>query len=200
MPSTPRKFLRALLAVLVAAGLTGFGAAASAHTELVFSTPKDGDVLSSLPTVRLEFTEALLTIGNSITVTDATGATTALTLTYPKPQAIEATVPTLPPGAVTIHFRVVASDGHSLEGKIGVTLTGDSSPGTSPSSTTSSPGATSAVAAPSPTPRVLGAAPGGEQGESHGPLVLALLGLLLLGGAGAAWVFARRTRPGSPPR
>lgn len=200
MPAKPRTLLRALVVLLVATGVTGVGAAASAHTALVSSTPNDGEVVDSLPTVRLEFTEALLTIGNSITVTDSAGATTDLALTYPKPEVVEAAVPSLPPGAVTIDFRVVAADGHDLQGKIGVTLTGGASPSPSSSSVTSSGSTTTGVAAPSTSPGSLGTAPAGEEEESHGALVLAFLGLLVIGGAAVAVVFARRGRPDASQR
>ena len=199
MPATPRIFVRAIVAVLIAAGLTGIGTAASAHAALVSSSPNGGDVLDALPTVRLEFTEALLDIGNAITVTDVTGATTNLELTYPKPEVVEASVPALPPGVVTIAFRVVAADGHDLQGTIAVTLKGGPSPSSSASSTTSSQPTTTPVATPSATPGDLGSVSAGEEEESHGPLALALLGLLAVGAA-ATFVVARRGRPGSSQR
>ena len=138
----PSRFVvrRALAAAVLAAVGVGVAIPASAHAELTASNPADGATVSELSSVRLEFSEELLDIGNSITVTDGAGASQDLAVTRTDPTVLEAPVAALAPGAITIAWRNASVDGHTEEGELHVTL---AAPAVAPSatpSTSASPG------------------------------------------------------------
>ena len=119
MPVRPA--LRRALATLTLAGAAlAVALPASAHAELVDSDPADGSTVATLDTIRLEFSEELLDIGNSITVTDGSGAIQDLEVTLSEPTVLEAPVGGLAPGEITIAWRNASVDGHTEEGELHV--------------------------------------------------------------------------------
>lgn len=92
--------------------------AASAHDQLVSSTPSTGERLSVAPSsVALKFTAPLLTLGHEIRVVDAAsrnwvqGDAVLARETLTQPLA-----PDLPEGEYQVRWRVVSSDGHPING------------------------------------------------------------------------------------
>jgi methionine-rich copper-binding protein CopC len=104
-------------------------APASAHDELLSSTPAASDRLDAAPTsVSLEFSADLMDVGALIMVADAAGedwaageATVELTtVTVPLTEG-------MPVGGYEVRWRVVSSDGHPISGVIPFTV-GDAEP------------------------------------------------------------------------
>lgn len=135
-------------------------APASAHTSLIDVTPGEGSTVTEGDTVTLTFSEDLLTIGAEATVTDSTGTASSLEVSFPVPSSAQVVLPDLAGGAVLVAWRVVANDGHPVEGAL--TLVAEAS---------ATPPATSAATAPTPAPgapaaATLGATPTPEVDES----------------------------------
>lgn len=124
--------LVATLALLVTDPVgVGWGgtAPASAHDELVSSSPAPDEQLAAAPTeVQLEFAAAVLDVGALVLVVD--GAGTDWVAGTP---AIEGTVvtvpllPDLPEAGYQVRWRVVSADGHPISGFIPFTI-GDAPP------------------------------------------------------------------------
>ena len=194
MNPMPSRFAvrRAVAVAFLAAAAVGIALPASAHAALTASDPADGATVTELSTVRLEFSEELLEIGNSITVMDGAGASQDLTVTLAEPNVLEAPVTSLAPGAITISWRNASVDGHTEEGELHVTLDAPAAPETpSPSA---SPGLTIMpvdVSSPSPSPSAVAV----DGGSGVSPWLFALLGLLVVGGAAAAIIAATRRPP-----
>ncbi len=124
-----------IVALAVLSGLAlAIAPAANAHTSLISETPADGDVLTELTDVQLEFSEELLDIGNSVTLTDSDGVTVDLVIDLSVPRILTAPLPAdLAAGDYDVDWRVVANDGHPLEDTISFTFAPDSVPSASPS-------------------------------------------------------------------
>lgn len=172
---------------------------AAAHAELVSSNPADGATVTELTSVHLEFSEDLLDIGNSITVTDGAGVGHELEVAHPSPAVLEAAVADLAPGTITIAWRNASVDGHTEEGELHVTLLAPSpSPSASPSPTPTATVTATAVATvtPSvaPTPSATPTASAGS-GSGVSTWVWGLLGLAVVGIAAAALIAATRRPP-----
>ena len=190
--------LRALAVTALTLAAAALALPASAHAELVSSTPEDGATVSDLTTVHLEFSEDLLEIGNSVVVTDGAGVEHDAELTFPQPNQIDAAVTDVAPGEVTIAWRNASVDGHTEEGELHVTLLAPSpSPSATPSPTptvtvtaTASPSAS-----PSPSPSVV---PIDSGSGGTGWWAWLLLGIAVIGGTGAALIAALR-KPPAPP-
>ena len=184
---------RALGAGVVAAVLAAVAAPAFAHSNLISSDPADGATVESLETIRLEFSEDLLEIGNSITVVDAAGAPIELEVTRPQDNVLEASVPAIAPGALTIEWRNASVDGHTEEGELHVTLLAPApEPSPTPTVTVTETASPSPSVTPSPS-----ASPSieGELSTGVNPWVWGLLGLVVIGGAAAALIAATRRPP-----
>jgi methionine-rich copper-binding protein CopC len=109
--------------VLVLAAAFGWAAPAAAHTALVSSSPAAGATVEAPASVSLTFSEALLTIGAGIVVLDAQGVDHASGGVYfPQPSTVQVDVAPLQPGAYTTQWRVVADDGHPIEGTLPFTV------------------------------------------------------------------------------
>jgi len=112
---TPRIVGSILLAGL---GLFAPISSASAHTELVSTSPSaDSDVNASQATISLTFAEPMLVDGAAIVVTDSTGAT--LDTPAPTQDGSTLSIPwpsDLTPGLVTVKWRATGDDGHVLSG------------------------------------------------------------------------------------
>src|SRR5690606_14734024 len=95
------------------------------HTDLRASTPEEGATVDNVSELRLEFTGDLLEIGTELTLVDATGAEHALEASFPSTNAVTARVDgPLPDGATALQWRVVAEDGHPIEGVLSFTYAG----------------------------------------------------------------------------
>ena len=119
MASLSRSARRGVLAGLLAAvfGVV-LAAPASAHAELVASTPANGARLDRAPArVQMRFTEAVNLIPGGIRLVDATGASVPTaepgvaghTVTWPMPADLSQ-------GSYVVSWRVVSSDGHPVAG------------------------------------------------------------------------------------
>ena len=119
MASISTSARRGILAGLLAAILGVLLASpASAHAELVSSTPANGAQLDQAPaTVQMRFTEAVNLIPGGIRLVDAKGATVRTS----EPAAAGHTVTWRMPGDLSegsyvVSWRVVSSDGHPVAG------------------------------------------------------------------------------------
>jgi LPXTG-motif cell wall-anchored protein len=114
------RILPIMLAALLALTLAGV---ASAHSNLVSSTPAAGATLATAPTkITLVFSEELSADGNLVTVTDAKGTQVDqgdTTLDLNDPNRVTVTVSLkagLGDGAYTVSWKNLSVDGHSEEG------------------------------------------------------------------------------------
>ncbi len=140
----------ALVVVLVAVAFTlSVAGSAHAHTALLESTPAEGAEVDAPAEVSLVFNQALIQLGNELTVTDAAGTVTALEPRFPEDHIVAATLPVLAAGAATVDWRVVSADGHPVEGVL-TFVVNDPEPTVTPSAT-SEPTVTEGTPSPSPT-------------------------------------------------
>lgn len=101
-------------------------APASAHDELLGSTPASGEALGSAPTeVTLTFSADVLTIGAAVIVADGEGKDWAAAAPAVDNGVVSVPlVPALPAGGYEIRWRVVSQDGHPISGLIPFTVGG----------------------------------------------------------------------------
>jgi methionine-rich copper-binding protein CopC len=168
---------------------------ASAHYELVAANPEDGATVTELTVLELEFSGPMLDVGTEIIATDSSGAATPLMTSQPEPTLVEATFPELPAGNVEIAWRVVAEDGHPIEGTLAVTYA-PPAPSDTPSAPAEPTAEPSLIAAPiiaEPSPSPSSAEPGSS---SLSPWIFAIAGLALVGAGVAVIINAVRRRPG----
>ncbi|MDN4482428.1 copper resistance CopC family protein [Demequina lignilytica] len=159
--SVPALVRRGLAASVVLVAALALAAPAAAHTALVSSSPADGDTVTELTEVSLEFTEQLLDIGNELVMVAPDGTPTELEIGEVT-ETVTAEVPegAIAPGENTLRFRVVSADGHPIEGSIAFTYAPDEhtpSPApvvtvTATATPASSPSASATPAPSSPTP------------------------------------------------
>lgn len=167
---------------------------AFAHNALRSSDPADGTSLATSPTsLSMTFREtpnaALAQVavvdaaGVSLTVGAPAGAGTTLT------QALRAVSAA---GPVTVTYRVVSTDGHPVQGKLGFTVTAAPASTSSPVPP-SSPATATAVPASSSPPASTAAT---TKASSSGPSAIALVGGLVAGlvVVGVAVAFLPRRR------
>ncbi|WP_407345453.1 copper resistance protein CopC [Pengzhenrongella phosphoraccumulans] len=118
-PQLTAPLLALLLTVLLTLVLTLAGALpASAHDQLIETTPATGSVVATAPaTVSLRFRDDVLNLSSQLivrgpagdVVLDVPGVVEATTLSAPLP-------PDLADGTYQVAWRVVAGDGHPLQG------------------------------------------------------------------------------------
>lgn len=193
----PERGRYSLLLAVLCLGLTLVGAtSASAHDELVSSTPGTNERFTAAPSsVALRFSAPLLKIGHEMRVIDAASKNWVQgesvlareTLTQPL-------VGDLPPGAYQVRWRVVSSDGHPINGSYSFLVGADAQPGSVPA-----PGAgTSAPLGPA----VSAVQPQQDAAAANGPSPT-VPGWVIAAGIGAAaglalylllWGFIRRVR------
>ena len=148
----------ALLALLVTAGAT----AATAHDELLDSSPGAGEHLDVAPThVTLSFSDDILTIGPAVIVADTDGATwTAGDPTLDGSAVVVPLADDVPDGAYEVRWRVVSADGHPISGVIPFTIgdatAADPSPPTDPAAA-AEPAPSAAPGAGATTEQAVGA-------------------------------------------
>lgn len=151
----------------------GTAPAASAHDELISSTPAPGQRLDQSPdSISLTFRAPMMKLGYEIRVVDSTAANrveiapvlSGATLTQPLPAD-------LPEGEYQVRWRVVSSDGHPIDGSYEFLVGATAKPG-------SFDAASGAKTSPTPGP-----AAGADQLETDQPA--ALPGWLIPAGLGA---------------
>lgn len=203
-PVTRSRVLVLLLLTLFAG--VGFPGAASAHSELISSTPADGSRLDAAPAqVVLTFSEDIRPEGALVQVTDGEGlAMTDGKLTLDGPKVTQPLSAQLHPGNYTITYKVVSADGHPISDAIAFTLSdaaGTASSSTSTSSTNTSSSTTSAASA-TPTSSTSSASTSSSAStpaaaspntdaatKDSGPNLGWILGGLALAGLAAAGIF-----------
>lgn len=162
-----------VLPVLVVALLVGIPAA-RAHTDITGSDPVDGATMKKAPDrVTISFSEPPLDTGLAVVATGPTGRT-PLSASVSGTDVVAPWPPESAPGAYRVAYRVVADDGHPIEGSITFTIRGAGGPTSSPSATASD------------APAVEDETPSGI------PTWLWIVALLLV--AGAAVLLTRRGR------
>jgi len=122
---------------------------ASAHTSLIDVQPGEGETVAEGTTVSLTFSEALLDLGTEVIATDASGESFPLGVERPEPAMVAAELPALAEGPVTVSWRVVAGDGHPIEGTLGYVAGADDAGDDVPASTAPA----TASSQPEETPR-----------------------------------------------
>jgi len=165
---------------------------ASAHTELVSSSPSAGEIVNmSQESISITFSEPPLIDGAAIIILNSTGeildsSTPTLdgtTLSIPWPAA-------LTPGQITVRWRASADDGHVISDEFGFNYTaaaeGGIAPSPSISATTTDPATTG-----TPVPLVLETDDSPD--ESNNNLVVGIAIISLVGFV-AASMFLRRSK------
>lgn len=181
----------AFLGVLAVAALASV---ASAHTALTASTPAEGQTLTELERVSLEFSGNLLDIGATLTVVSGNSERFELDVEFPTSTVVEAAVPTLVTDDYVLEWRVVAEDGHPIEGVIAFRIEAPApaspSPAPAPDPTVTTPSPSPAAATPDATQ--LGGDFGEKVSQNLSPLdalLIALVGAVMIA---IAWLIARR--------
>lgn len=134
-----------------------------AHTQLLGVDPGEGSTVAAGDTVTLTFSSELLDLGAEASVTDATGTVAAAAVDLSQANALIVTIPEVAGGDATLTWRVVAGDGHPIEGTVAFVVetppapepTEPAEPSEAPTaSATATPVVTAAgdIATPSPTP------------------------------------------------
>jgi methionine-rich copper-binding protein CopC len=183
-------------AVLVVAG------PASAHDQLVSTSPANGSTVQAAPTeVSLTFAEIVLDTdgGTQMKVTDAGGSSLNDGATTVQDNVVTQRIHAAT-GLVTVLWRAVSEDGHPVSGTFSFTVERSA---TAPSPTATS-ASTSTAGSASPVPGSAGAAPGSASPANRAPidtmpwLVLGILFVAAVGGGIALVLLRRRPRPGDP--
>ena len=182
----------AALAVALAAGLAFTAGPASAHSQIISTSPADGAVLDAPPTeVRLTFDAPLLDDTDTMSINDADG--NVVSSIHPKPEGAEVAIPWpagTKPGVYQVAYRVVCGDGHPLVGAMLITINGAApSAGSVDAAVTTGSAAASTPTTNSATPA---AAPAST--PSAGLPIVALLVAIVAAGAVVAAAFMARRR------
>ncbi|WP_166426672.1 copper resistance CopC family protein [Labedella populi] len=161
-PRTSRRLGAAAAATalgIVLAATTAI-APASAHDELVASTPTAGETLDPAPSeITLTYSDNVLEVGIEVSVTDAGGAEYVADEPVVDGSTVTVALDSdMPGGSYQADWRVVSSDGHPISGTIPFTVT---TPAETEGPTTTATPATS-------EPPVL-ATPSDETSESAAP-------------------------------
>jgi methionine-rich copper-binding protein CopC len=108
---------------------------ASAHTELTTSYPANGDVVSAMPsTVSVEFSENLMLLGgkavNTVELSAPNGSNVPIDSMSVIQNSITADIAQddFINGDYTLHYAVVAQDGHKVSGEVTFTLSNPDAP------------------------------------------------------------------------
>lgn len=125
------RFLLLLSVLLTTAALAlSVGSPAQAHSELIGSTPADGDYTEELLTeVVLEFNEDIQPLGTEVAVTDPSGASANDGEVVIDGPVVTQPISTGESGTYTVTWRAVSTDGHPISGElsfgVGVPLADD---------------------------------------------------------------------------
>ena len=179
-----RRSTRRAMAILVmmTSSVMLAGGLASAHSQLVSSSPADGATLAEPPTsIVLTFNEALIPDVDSVSINDEFGNVVASQSITPDGAELRVPWPSgLPAGTYQVAYRVVSGDGHPVVGAINFTIAG---PGAAPSS-----------APPSPRPAAATVTEPGEAGALGGLAAAGLAAAALLAIAVGVVLVVRRRR------
>lgn len=123
--------------------LVGLGASpALAHSDLVSSSPAEGQALDAAPAqVELTFNEEISDAGLQVV---AQGPQGPVSLGTPQLAGPKVTVPwpqTAPAGSYTVSYRVVSADGHPIDGSLPFSYGGAAAATAPPAGATASPSA-----------------------------------------------------------
>lgn len=202
----PRRATRAVvracsLLVLVLAGLLASAATASAHADLVASTPGDQEQLQQAPAeVTLTFSQPVGEQFASVTVTGPGGQTwqdgeaqvSGQSVVQPLRELTQA-------GSYRAQWRVVANDGHVLEGTVSFAYAPPQQEAAAAPAEEPLPGATEEPVAPVTEVDAQPAASTKDAGAGPDPVVIVAVltaaAALLLGGAALVRRRARSSQP-----
>ena len=179
--TTVSKNLSRLTIVLALAILAFFTSisAASAHDELIGSDPKSGSTLKEAPAeITLEFSGELQSLsGVEATVVSLThdGDKVTTKAQTKGTKVIVTPDEELANGKYSLAYRVVSSDGHPIENKIGFAL---EAPQAEPSLVSTAP-----EESPTASPEPSSATPIQDLGSSVSPVIWVIIGVVVLGGA-----------------
>lgn len=180
-----RRSTRRAMAILVmmTSSVMLAGGLASAHSQLVSSSPVDGATLAEPPaSVVLTFNEGLIPDVDSVSINDELGNVVASQSITPDGAELRVPWPSgLPAGTYQVAYRVVSGDGHPVVGAINFTIAG---PG----------GAAPASVQPSPQPAAATVAEPGETGAFGGLAAASLAAAALLALAVGVVLVLRRQR------
>ncbi|GGA55171.1 copper resistance protein CopC [Pseudoclavibacter endophyticus] len=197
----------ALLAAVIAAFTTLGASPASAHSQLVSSSPASDDSLDTPPSeVSLTFNEDLIDYGGAIEVVDADETDWSDgELTFTGPTVTVGLSADMPAGSYEVHWQVVSADGHPVSGVIPFTVddasaeTPGATNGDAEPDTAGADGLAGATATPAATAGLSGddvstddAASDAGAGLSPWIIVLIVVAVIVVA---AAIVFAVRRRP-----
>lgn len=114
---------RFTLAALVVLGLTP--AAAEAHAILLASSPAaGGSVPAGQMVMEFRFNSRIDRVRSRLTLTRPDRSQAVLPIGKEGPEELLHTTITLTPGAYTVHWQVLAVDGHITRGDVAFTVTG----------------------------------------------------------------------------
>lgn len=192
-----RATLAALAAITLSAAVALFGAvpAASAHEQVVSSSPAAGEQLAATPDeVAVNFTADIMNIGAVMLLSDEAGTEWELGEVEPQGVTARAAVASeLPDGRYTLAWRVVSGDGHPISGVVPFTI-GEVAEASAPAPSATGTAAGDDTAGSTVDPTQAPVAASAETGMPQ-PLRILLLGA---GGAAlalaAAWLITRWVR------
>jgi hypothetical protein len=186
-----------IIGAILLAGLGLFGpiSPATAHTDVVSTSPSDGsDVNASQESISLTFAEPPLADGAAIVVMDSTGTI----LDSPAPALDGATISIpwpadLMPGKATVQWRATGQDGHVLSGEFVFNYTAAAEGGMAPSG---SPVPTEPTMTALATPEVVAMplAIDDAPAEESGSNLIVIIAIVSLVGLVVAGLFMRRSK------
>jgi len=177
----------------VAALCVALAPPASAHDELLSSSPEDGARVAPPRALTLTYSESLVDTGFRVVVRGP-GGRVGGDVRLSGDRLVQRFETPLPPGPYDVVWRVVSADGHPISGRLSFTVRAAAS-STSTSSTTRSATSSTSVPSPTVTPSTPGAG-ADDGGSGRGGLVLTV-GLAAVVAAAAAAAVSRR-RGGTP--
>lgn len=164
----PRFALFALATcTVVAATLALPAGSASAHNTLLSSDPTDGAALTTAPTqITWEFDNAVPLETMTVTLIDASGARSELsgsTHGAAGDTQVITPLPALPPGPISLRWRLVGPDGHPITGRVDFTLAA-APPTTIPATASTAPATASTIPPTVTTPTAIDASIDADDG------------------------------------
>lgn len=177
---------------------------ASAHDELISTTPSDGTSVTAPTTVRLTFSDTVIRTGTKVEVRNPSGQAVSGAVQVSGPVVSVALPASISAGSYTVVWRVTSEDGHPISGNFGFKAIAAAS---SSSSTAASPGSSAGSsttrsdslqkdtisASATPTQRVPTNATNNEPGWIIGAVAIVILAI-----AAGVWISRRRLTDDEP--
>jgi methionine-rich copper-binding protein CopC len=185
-----------LIGLLTVAGLAS---PAAAHARLLGSTPKDGStVTEAVSEIRLRFSEPVQADKTTVRVTGPDDASAGTGAARAVDTTVTQAVAALPVGEVTVDWRTVSVDGHTIKGSFSFTnraAPATATPSTGPDSATptAAPDSTSAAATAGAGSPVPVSADSDSAGSGWVPVAVAVPAVLAAAAVGMWW-WRRRAR------